>query len=149
MRWSARPCGSAALAAERAAVPGRAVSAVNLPGVLAPGRAGVACFPGTLALQCLAELGLRLVCGGGLVPPARTVTGLCLAGGTCPVRGTWLLLAARHVAGTFRPCRLVGHGGLLPWGRAPCAGPAVGPSRRPALVPAIQQNSHAHPAQRS
>src|SRR6516165_3663043 len=102
MRWSARPCGSAALAAERAAVPGRAVSAVDLPGVLAPGRAGGACFPGTLALQCLAELGLHVICGDGLVHPVRAVAGLGVADGACLVRGTWHLPAARDVAGTFR-----------------------------------------------
>src|SRR5215467_5636347 len=82
-----RPGGSAALAAERATVHGRAVGAVDLPGVLGPGRAVGARFPGTLALQRLTELGLYLVRGGGLVP---------------------------LVSGMFRPCRLASHGGLLP-----------------------------------
>src|SRR6516162_4298040 len=121
---------SAALAAERAAVPGRAVRAVNLPGVLAPGRADGARFPGTLALQRLEESGLHLICGGGLVRPAWTVAGLCLVSGACSIRGSWLLPMARHVAGTFRPCRLAGHGGLLPRDGhlRSCAGPAARPS---------------------
>src|SRR5215471_5204379 len=80
------PGGSAALAAEGAAVHGRPMSAVNFPGVLAPGRAGDAGFPGPLALQGLAEFGLRLVRGGDFAPLIRFVAGLGLAGGGCLIR---------------------------------------------------------------
>src|SRR6516164_8986430 len=103
-RRAGRPGGLAALAAERAAVHGRAVGAVDLSGVLGPGRTVGARFPGTLTLQGLTEFGLHLVRRGGLVP---------------------------LVPGMFRPCRLTSHRGLLPWDghRRSRARPAPRPSR--------------------
>src|SRR5436190_9892981 len=67
---------SAALAAERAPSAGRAVHAVDLPGVLAPPRAGTVSLLGALAFQRLAELAPRLVLGIRLALQARSVPGV-------------------------------------------------------------------------
>src|SRR5262249_3235561 len=76
----ARAAGSAAaLAAERTPVPGPAVSAVDLPGFLAPARVRSACLFGALAFQCLAELASRLVLGIRLVAGSRLAPGTRLA----------------------------------------------------------------------
>src|SRR5436190_23125121 len=87
---------SAALAAERAPSAGRAVYAVDLPGVRAPPCAGTVGLPGALALQRLAELAPRLVLGTRLVLQARSVPGVRLG------------------LRIFRLRRRVSHVGLLP-----------------------------------
>src|SRR5437773_7456281 len=67
---------SAALAAERAPSAGRAVHAVDLPGVLAPPRAGTVSLLGALAFQRLAELAPRLVLGTRLALQAPSIPGV-------------------------------------------------------------------------
>src|SRR5262249_33709716 len=101
--------GSAALAAERPTAPGRAVGAVDLPGVLAPVGAGGVRLLGALALQRLADLPFRLVLGTG------------------PARG------AGPVLGAFRLRRRVSHTGLLP----PCGYVPASHTPVPAGPPAI------------
>src|SRR4030095_11275163 len=87
---------SAALAAERAPSPGRAVHAVDLPGVLAPPREGIVSLLGALAFERRSELAPRFVLGTRLALPARSVPGVRLG------------------LRIFRLRRCLSHVGLLP-----------------------------------